>query len=45
VAERLAKGARGVLAREGLEFKSVDPKALSKARRSTRRAWTSLARS
>jgi RecB family endonuclease NucS len=36
VAERLAKGARGVLAREGLEFRSVDPRALSRARRSAR---------
>lgn len=34
VAERLARGARGLLAREGLEFRSIDPKALSGARRS-----------
>jgi RecB family endonuclease NucS len=36
VAERLARGARGVLAKEGLEFKRVDPKALSRAKRSAR---------
>lgn len=36
VAERLARGARGLLAREGLEFKSVDPKTLSGAKRSAR---------
>jgi len=36
VAERLARGARGVLAREGLEFKSINPKALSRAKRSAR---------
>ncbi len=36
VAERLARGARGVLAREGLDFKSVDPKVLSRLRRSAR---------